>query len=391
MALKIAILSVAAVVGFCMTGEADAAPNSILVKAGGDYAAWQADRAHCRDIADSARYEDLPPSNPTSASVVTGGDVAADVGSMIAFAIVGLIETDRQRKQAETLCMRNLGYAVVKLTREEEQGYRVHSDDAVEIWQRKIRGEDWTARVQAALTPVVPRLPPYQIRPFTQGGLEVDSSSLVAAVGPVAVGDNILGGKAMRWRTAVLAEPFSTGNGLIEVAGNAGAVFNQVDFRPQKEPLLRPDGATWCGPVTQTAPQSPSSREVYCFTGRDDGYEIYQSTGYDWFGGPYGDGFALPRFSKPIVLQERTADDLSPLDFGVRVKGLTAGHAVLEGYVSRNHEEVVLWRRRLTFGAEHSAVLPLWTKRLVLNKGTANAVTAMLDDKGDGHGWRDGD
>ncbi|MFI4975111.1 MAG: hypothetical protein ACHP84_11280 [Caulobacterales bacterium] len=373
-----------------LAGRTAAAPSWTLAKPGGGYEAWKADLAQCHAVASRARIDDLPPGNSVFMGPVTG-DMTTVVGATIAFALIGMVETSHQRRLAVTLCMRNLGYAVLPLTAQETAVYQQLSGSGLDGWQKSFLEQDLTARMSAALTPAVPRLPPYRDEPLTQGGLKLDAGSLAPASGPVDAKGVVLTGKASRWRTAVLAEPFETTAGFIDVAGAPGAVFYQADVRPQREPLLRQDGATWCGPVTQTATQGAPSREVYCFTGRDDGYEVYQTSGYDWFGGAYGDGFTLPRFNKPIVLNERADDDLGPLDFEVRAITIKHDFVDLEGVVRRRGDEVAVWDRRLKFDAGGSAVLPLWTRRLVLTRTGAGSLNAALDANGDGHGWREGD
>ena len=374
-----------------VAGHAMAGPAAILARPDGDFAAWQADHARCHEVVGAARIDDLPVGNPVPGGPVTG-DMSTVIGASIAFAIVGLIETDHQRRLAETLCLRNLGYGLVRLTPQEDETFRRQlSPESIDHWREAFLAQDLKTRLAAALTPVVPRLPAYRDAPYTQGGLKVDAASLAAPAGPVEARGLVLAGKATRWRTAALTQPFQTQSGFIRVAGVPGAVFYQVDMRPQREPLLRQDGATWCGPVTQSAPRGAASVEVYCFAGRDDGYEIYQTSGYDWFGGAYGQGFTLPRFTDPIVLRERDADDLPPMDFTVRAATIKARYIDLEATVARKGSEVVLWSRRLKFDATGAAVLPLWDRRLVLTRLGADAVAAALDSRGDGRGWREGD
>jgi len=383
-------LAVAAALSL-LAGQAIPAPTAIQVRPGGGLAEWQSDDARCNKAADSARLDDLPVGNPVPVGPVTGG-LTTVAGAEIGFVIVGLIETSHQRRLAASPCMRNLGYGLVRLEPVEDRAYRrLETPEAENLWRQAFLSQDLTTRLNVALTPAVPRLPPYRDQPFTQGGLQVDPDSLASAPGPVQVNGVVLTGKATRSRTAVLAEPFQTDAGYIQVAGSPGTVFYQADMRPQREPLLRQDGATWCGPVTQTAARGPSSIETYCFAGRDDGYEIYQTNGYDWFGGAYGDGFTLPRFTKPIVLRERDHDDLGPLDFEIRAAAIRYNNIDLKAVLRRGGTEVIVWSRRLKFNAEGVATLPLWRLRLALTRFGTISVKAIVDDHGDGHGWRDGD
>jgi hypothetical protein len=372
-------------------GRSEAKTASFFVKPGGSYEAWSADPAKCQGIAASARLSDLPPGGSVYVGSGVPGSAATLAGSLIVLAVATGVEITRARAGAEEICMRNLGYVALPLTPDEDRAYRHIWVGAKEAWERKFLAQDLSARLGDVVARSVPRLPPYRDEPMTQGGLKIDVGSLVTVTGPVGSKGDVLTGKASRWRTAVLAEPFETTGGFVQLAGAPGAVFYQVDYRPQLEPLLRPDGATWCGPVTQTASQGKSSAEVYCFTSRDYDYEINQATGYSWYSGAPGSGFTLPPFAKPIILKERAEDDLSAFDFGVRAAAIKNDHVDLEAYVRRNGDEVVIWNRRLKFDSSGVAVLPLWADRLVLTRGEATTLSVALDQKGDGHGWREGD
>jgi len=207
----------------------------------------------------------------------------------------------------------------------------------------------------------------------------------------VGVDGVAVSGEISRVRTAVLAEPFATTEGFVRIAGEAGAVFHQVDYRPQQSPLLRVQGATWCGPVRQVSDTGRGAPDVYCFTTQIDGYDVHRPTGYAWLVGPYRGGLVLPRFREPIVLQERERDDVGPFALQIKVVKTTASRLDLAAYALREQQRVLLWERRLAFDAEGDAALPLWTRRAVFTKAAVNEVTVRLDDLGDGRGWREND
>lgn len=375
---------------------AAARPVTILAKAGGSWLERQADDERCDQIADKAPVSDLPQSGDQAIARGYGGlsygmpgygTVEGAVGSAIAFAIIAAIEIERARGQAASFCMSNLGYASVALTEEEASVWRSLRGNRKREWETAFLADPaLVERVSGLRASAVPVLPEYRAEPATQGGLKFDIASMVAADGPVTAGRVLASGQATRWRTAEVANAFEARGtfGVLTVA--PGVVFHQVDFRPQSQPLLRDQGATWCGPTTQTAASGASLTQVWCFTHQPIGYTAFRPTGHTWQAGAYVDGSVESAVTAPLLLRERAADDLN-LTYEIRAAAMTDFNVTLEGAVRNGDQSVVLWRQQITMRRGASLTLPLWSRRLHI-KREGNTLLATMDDLGDGTALR---
>lgn len=369
--------------------------DGVLAKIGGDYDQRELDRSRCRAIAHEARADELPGMEPVYMASGAQAGAYGVAGAAIANLIMFSIAKDRARGRAEAFCLNNLGYAIAPLNAQEAAAYDGLPTARREAFERTFLAQDLSDRLTPVLTPKVPPLPPFIAEPDAQGGLKLDVVSLAAADGPATKGGVVARAQMTRSRTAVLEAPFRSPQSQVMVAGEAGAVFHQVDYRTQRAPLLRSQGATWCGPVRQTTAQqsgvapAEGAQEVYCFTSQPDGYDTYRPSGFAWLAGPYRSGFVLPRVTQPIILKERPQDDVGPIGLEIKIADLWRDRVVLEGRAARGERSVELWKRSLTFDAAGQAVLPLWSHRLVLQRSGEAAVTAVVDDRGDGSGWRE--
>lgn len=365
-------------------------PIAILAKVGGTFAQREVDRAACQHIVNKSPGADMPAINRTGGNMTGAPTVAGAVGASIAMLLFDLIDSGRAQSKGQTFCLENLGYSPVPLTDGEKQDYLRQPVERRQAWVEKFLDRDLTARIVAERSAVVPPLPAYRDEPNTIGGLRFFVDGFIAADKPVGKGSVIITGKVERSRTAVLLADFATENGLVIVKGKAGAVFHQVDYRPQRDPLLRDQGATWCGPVEQTSADGTPAQSVYCFSTHRGGYGAYHPTGFTWLAGPLDQGFVLPSFTKPIVLDERLTDDLGPLEFLIRVDSVTTSAVSLSGIVTHNGQHVRIWSRRLKSGRDGKVVIPLWSRRAMLTPNpVAGTVAVVFDSQGDGKSLRD--
>jgi hypothetical protein len=363
---------------------------AIFGKPGATLASREAVQGRCHRISESAPLGDLPePAQPINLPISNGaGGLPGVAGVAIADMIIISIAIHEQRVVAEALCIRNLGYVSIPLTPDEAAVYGSLSGTNKDKWEETFLAGDIGARYQALVAPVVPRLPAYREEPLEQGGLKIDGDSLTAVSELTDKGD-VVTGKAIRSRTAVLVTPIKITAGSIVLSAEPGAVFHQVDYRRQTAPLLRLDGATWCGPVLETA-NGNTSNSFYCFTGRDNGYEVYRPSGQQWFAGPYLSGFKLPVYTQPIKLEERAQDDLGPIDFAIAVTAIHHRTLDVAAYLRRDGKEVEVWSRELEFNINSKTVLRLWSMDLVFSKDESNHLQVELLHDGDGTSWREG-
>jgi hypothetical protein len=363
--------------------------DRVLAREGGSYEQRLADQTRCATVAKAAPASDLPQAGARAAPNGYAADIPTAVGGAIAFGIIALIDTHQARGRAQAFCLLNLGYAFVPLTSDETAAYGPLQGARRDTWERTFLSGSIDARITAVRAPVVPPLPAYRDEIATQGGLRVVLPSLI--VSDAGVDGIVIKGKLERSRTAVLTAAFRTTDGPIQVAGEAGAVFHQVDYRPQQTALLRDQGATWCGPVTQYAGDGPGAPDVYCFSSHLEGYDPFRPSGYTWLAGPYRDGIFLARMRQPIRLRERERDDIGTLDLKIKVVAIASSNVVLAAYAMHSDRKVMLWQRRLRLDATGSAVLSLWTQRAVIKRADPQHVVVSIDEHGDGHGWREGD
>ena len=388
------VIALCAIVGVLVGLPAGAQSHTplptILARSDADFAQRARDIDLCRAVARDAPAEDLPRSGLRAGAGGYGGYAGLDVaiGAAIAFAIIAAIETERSRGVAQSFCMFNLGYAAVPLTPDEATQYRSLRGEDREDWERRLMGAGMADRVAAVRARTAPELPPYTDAPATLGGIRINVDSLQPASAPVPTGGVLATGQITRWRTAVLTEDFTTADGPVRLKGVAAAVFHQVDFRPQRDPLLRDQGATWCGPVSEVSSAGPDApNQLWCFTSHLNGYDVFRPTGYPWLAGPYRDGIVLPRFEGRVILEEREQDDLGPIEFEVRLGRMTRTTLQVDGVALRGGRNVHIFSHVLDLSVGSEAVLPLWHRRLLLARDRSG-VSARIDDAGPGRGWR---
>jgi hypothetical protein len=372
-----------------------AGATTILAKPGATFEIRAADRQRCSDAAEREPGSDMQPARPHPGVIIIGtGSFAAGVGGALATLVINeaLAEKDTREssREATQKCLRYMGYVELPLTAAEAAEYDRLSSSEQTAWEKTFLAGDLSARLNPLTTPRVPPLPFYRDEKGTHGGLKIDTASLAITTADVTGQGDIVAGKAVRWRTAILKTPIDAGDANVRVTAEAGTVFHQVDYRTQYEKLLRNPGATWCGPAMEAA-GGQTARNVYCFTTGTEGYDVYRPSGQDWFAGPHSGGFTLPIYGKPIVLEERARDDLGPLGLTITVTAVKKRVVQLKALLWRDGNKVEVWNRALVFNSRGQAVVPLWDRRLWLTHTASDTVRADLTNDGDGTGWRETD
>ena len=380
--------AVTAAAMFCAASAQASDPTSILAKPGVTYEIRATDQQRCHDAAQRAQVTDVPPEHPHPAVVVYGGGVGGALGAAIADEALAEEDIRQGRREAEQKCLRYLGYVQLPLTATESAEYAHLSSGDQSAWEKKFLATDLSVRLDPVVKPRVPPLPDYRVEKATHGGLKIDTASLVITTPQVTGQGDIVSGKATRWRTAILKTPIDTGDGNVRVTVDAGTVFHQVDYRTQYETLLRNPGSTWCGPAIEEAVGN-KAKSLYCFTTGTDGYDVYRPTGQDWFAGPHRDGFTLPAYNKPIILDERAQDDLGPFDFIISVTSMKSHVVQLKAHLERDGKQVEVWSRALAFNSRGQTIVPMWDRRLWLTRTSSDTVKVDFTNDGDGTSWRE--
>jgi len=370
--------------------EARPKPVAIMARVDTGLSARDADRAECRRIVDKAPGRDMPSVDRTVVGAPTDGSGGAPAvaGAAIVMLIFDMIENGRAADRGVSLCMQNKGYLPLQLTTAESHEYRALAPEKRAAWENAFLSKDLSQRITAATATKVAPLPDYEDEPQTIGGLRFLVDGFEAPKTPVGHGGVVLTGKVERSRTAILANDFRIDGGFVTITGKAGAVFHQVDYRPQRDPALREPGATWCGPVEQLS-GATAAPSVYCLRSRPEGYDVYRPTGFEWLAGPPGGGFILPPFHTSIGLVERDADDLGPLDFAISLEKISPTALVLTGSVTRMGKKVSVWNRRLKADGNHRVMVPLWHRKLVLDIEPTLKVHARIEVSDTKEGLRD--
>jgi hypothetical protein len=363
-------------------------PVALLARPDTSHDQREADRAACRGIVDKARGADMPAVDRTIVGAAPGdAGMAGVAGAAIVGLFFAMIEDGKAEARGVTLCMRNRGYVPLILDDAERAAFQATPVARRAEWERRFLSGDLAVRIAEAARPLVPQLPDYHEEPGDIGGLRFDVAGFQVSPTAVAEGGTLLTGTLQRARTAVLAADFASTDGPVTIAGTAGAVFHQVDYRPQREPMLREPGATWCGPVEQRA-GGVAAPSVYCLVSGRGGYLVYRPSGFAWLAGPQTSGFALPMLTAPVQLTERPADDLGAIAFSIVTERVRPTGITLVGLASRGNQKVRIWERRLKPGPDGRYVVPLWQRQLVLSVDAALAVRPTLAP-GDGNSLRD--
>ena len=383
--MKISIGGVASAVALlaCAT-SADAEPAYAFDKLGATPDQVVADMQSCAD-----RASKIP---VASAPIVT----TSLVGGLAAGLAVGVME-GVQRAHAVTAaadtCMLGLGYSRLELTPEEDASMRAaRSREAKRAWIKAFAAKDWSARIAAAAAVQPKVLPQLTAEPFAVEGVRLDPASLKVADGAVANYHPLLTGALSHRRTAVLQNDLEA-RGMLRLQMKSGAVLYGVDAVGTSS---AEQTTLWCGPAEVMLFGRPR-HDSACVFSTDGGGFIIPAGANAWMMSP-GD---VPKQVKPIPITSGTAalslsdtDTIGPMDLTLEALSVEADRVRLRATASREGKKAPIWTGDLSFDKAGQAVLPFWSKRLVLTRSYDKSndrylVQATLEDGGTGAGWFD--
>ena len=118
------------------------------------------------------------------------------------------------------------------------------------------------------------------------------------------------------------------------------------------------------------------------------GYRLISPDGANWIATGL-DLHADPANADPdgFFLDVSPDDLIGPMRFALVLRKVTATTIGVEATVTRANDTETIWQDALPRGPDGSAILPLWTRRLVL-RPDASGVAVTLSSDGDGAGWR---
>lgn len=355
------------------------AAEFVFAKPVADLASTQADAAACATEARTGR-------SPSGAPVyVPGGGVAASAGAAAATGFLEGLAQGRAQNAYLDRCMRRRGYAKLALTEAEEAALRrAGTPEARRAWlEAWLRGSGQEARIAAALASVVPALPSAPAgQAFAVHGLQLLPDSVALSSGPICWGQSILSAQANYRSAAKVVEPLELG-GALKVRVEQDTTLYLVDDRPEPDGV---ESSRWCGPLTQGTVWGKRVTRAGCIQSVPEGYawtlwlEEYRPLLTRSVNPPFS-GVAKAGVLRLEPVTERSA----PQPVELRLAGLTNRDMTLELVAIGSAKPVAIWRRTVAVGPDNRAVVPFWTRRLVLTRTGRGLVSAALEP-GDGRG-----
>ena len=352
-----------------------AGPKTVWARTGAAAAAMETDLADCSAQSKSLVAHADPSDTSRSIAVYgTAGAGAALVGELLAEAI----DTPGLRSHAVRTCMYGRGYHAIALTQQETtELFALKSPAAALSWMEGFYARpEYGARLADA---TAPPFPDARTEPFTYGAVRLDPDGLIVAKGPVTAGGVLLSGVASHRRTGRLLRDLPVaqyyGGGRLA----SGAVFHQAVFQEGDGK----DHTYWCGAFKGTFETAPT-----CIRSDGMAYRLVSPDGANWVTTGL-DLHADPGAADPdgLWLDESADDLIGPMQFALVLGKLTPTTIVVAATVTRGDDTETIWRDALPRRPDGSAVLPLWSRRLILAP-EASGVSASLATDGDGSGWR---
>ena len=318
------------------------------------------------------------------------------IGGLVAGVALGIAEGVQHAHQvsaAADMCMLSLGYTRLPLNESESQAMRAaHGPDAKKAWIRAFVAQDQSARIAeaAANSMVLPQLAP---EPFAVGGVRLDPATIKLTDGAQQDGRPLLTVQAAHRRTAVLASDVE-GRAVLRLRLKGGATLYAVDAIGSASPE---QATLWCGTASVVAFGREKPSGACVFNTDQGGALIPADPDAAWMMSPED----IPAQVRPgsittgqLALTPADGDTIGPMDVSIEASWINDSGVTLRATATRDGRKVRIWTRKLPFDAQGHAVLPFWSKRLVLARSYDRPadryfVTASLTEDGDGTGWTD--
>jgi hypothetical protein len=312
----------------------------------------------------------------------------------------GLLPFENWDARAKNLvvCMRNRGFAQLKLTAEEFKSLSATKADAREQWLTDYMAGPIEARVAAGIRPRLPPLPELRDEPNAVGPFLIDVASIKLVATALDKKGEVITGIAHHRRVALLKTRTVFGRlndnkgplmmGFAVERAEPGTIFMAQYPGPHVSTDIQLDPTAWCGPTVLWRGDKVSSRGYSCVANDVQGYRTMVGGGEDWLSAPstyFTEGTIR---DQPIELVEQSEDLLGPVEFRMTVQRVFGGFLSVTAYARKDGKELPFWRADVSFDKSGHAYVPFWGQRLVITRA-ASGLVAALEPTSDKLGWYD--
>lgn len=249
-----------------------------------------------------------------------------------------------------------------------------------------LRAEAAARTTAAAATSTGPARQGVEPTPFVIGGVKLDPAALTVGEGELLRGGVVLAGAAEYALTARLPRPVNLKAPLVNDTAPEGLVLHQVEFATVSPVGGRIMTRIWCGPLGRPTMFSSGERIPMCLRrALGGGWEAFWPyTGRPWLGTTQTTGVVGTLQASNVEIDPSPTSLLEPLGVRFAVQRVTDADVTLNIFARLNGEDALIFTVKETF-KDASAVVPLWSHRLLLTR-TANGLTAAVSADGDGEG-----
>ncbi|HEX4184183.1 MAG TPA: hypothetical protein VHY34_13090 [Caulobacteraceae bacterium] len=288
-------------------------------------------------------------------------------------AIVQHIDDVALRRAYLSRCLHKLGWRPVPLTAEENSSLKAAStSDARSHWEDGFFARaDFANRLQATATMPLPEISGGSA---VYGPMRIDLDKLVPTPGVVKSGDTLLKAPAEHLRTArvTAGATLSVLNGARFEAGTTLYAARLMHWGQER--------SFWCGPI-----KAGHFTLRGCVRNDEDwGFVAAVGQGPTWAVSSTDQDAFDPDLA--LNIEPSDHDLVGHFDVYLVVRNITATDVRLEAVLNYGKEWEDIWAYSLPFDSNGRAVLPFWSRRLVLTRA-GDGVSTNLEDGGDGTGW----